>query len=520
MRLYSGVTKDLIDDATHNRVAAKLSDAFFKEFRYPPPPSEINSWRNSIRAITQVFEKGRLLENGVILELQLPLTSKRLDCLLTGRNEDSQPNAVIVELKQWEKCHAASGQNEVATFIGGKLRDLLHPSAQVGQYKMYMEDCHPAFDEPDGLRLHACSYLHNYDRDASDPIFSEKFSTLLTAYPLFTGDDVGELTSFLNSKISNGDCGELLRDVEQSSYRANKKLLNHVAAVINGKPEYILLDEQLVVFDSVLAAALARKQNKKKTVVIVKGGPGTGKSVIALRLLGALSQEGLNTHYVTGSRAFTQTVRKIVGTRAAAQIRYFNGYLGADYDCVDVLVCDEAHRIRITSNSRFTPAKNRSKIPQVDELIKAGRTLVFLLDDNQVVRPGEIGSADYIKQRAVSNDCEILEYKLEAQFRCSGSEGFVNWINNTLGVERTANVLWNSEEQFEFKVFDSPEALELAIRQRTQQGPSARMTAGFCWPWSDPNADGTLVNDIVIGGFRPTMEREIRRRAFSTGDST
>jgi DUF2075 family protein len=272
--------------------------------------------------------------------------------------------------------------------------------------------------------------------------------------------------------------------------------------MIKGKPEYILLDEQLVAYDAVLTAALDGTRDRKKTVIIVKGGPGTGKSVIALNLLGALSEHGLNTHYVTGSRAFTKTIREIVGTRASAQIRYFNGYSAADYSAIDVLVCDEAHRIRVTSNSRFTPKAKRRDLPQIQELLNAGKTTVFLLDDDQVVRPGEIGSVAYIREQAQETRCKVFEYELEAQFRCAGSDGFINWVNNTLGIQRTANVIWNLDEKFEFRIFCSAESLEGAIKEKARNGATARLTAGFCWPWSGPRPDGSLVDDVVVGPYK------------------
>jgi len=190
MRLYSGTTASLIEDTTKNRIAAKLSDAFFHEFRFQPAPSEVNSWRNSLRAVSQVFQEGDLLDNGVILEFQLPLTSRRLDCLVTGRDDWSRENAVVVELKQWDKCQDASGRNEVMTWVGGNLRDVLHPSAQVGQYKTYLEDVHTAFDPDAGIQLNACSYLHNYSYEPSDVLFADRFKNLLESFPLFTGDDV------------------------------------------------------------------------------------------------------------------------------------------------------------------------------------------------------------------------------------------------------------------------------------------------------------------------------------------
>jgi DUF2075 family protein len=146
--------------------------------------------------------------------------------------------------------------------------------------------------------------------------------------------------------------------------------------------------------------------------------------------------------------------------------------------------------------------RGEARGPQIGELINASKTVVFFIDDDQVVRPGEIGSSDYIHAHAQQIGCTVFEYELEAQFRCAGSDGFVNWINNTLQIKRTANVLWSANDQaFDFKICASPEALEAAIREKVQQGLSARMTAGFCWKWSDPRPDGTLVNDVVIGDY-------------------
>jgi hypothetical protein len=502
MQLYSGTTSSLIDDSTKNRIASKLSDSFFHHFRFHPSPGEVNSWRNSLRAVSQVFQEGKLLNHGVVLEYQLPLTSRRLDCLVTGRNDFTRENAVIVELKQWDKCEDGAGRNELCTWVGGGQRDVLHPSAQVGQYKVYLEDCQDAFDPDSGIQLHACSYLHNYACDPSDVLFSQKFSALLSTYPIFTGDDVEKLIDFLRPYIAYGDDGEIVKTIEKSRYRASRKLLDHVSQVIKGRSEYVLLDEQLVVYDRVLKSAEAGQKDKTKTVIIVRGGPGTGKSVIALNLMGDLSTQGLNTHYVTGSKAFTTTVREIVGNRAAQQVKYFNSYANAEYNVVDVMVCDEAHRIRETSNNRFTPAARRSKGPQIGELLDASKTAVFFIDDDQVVRPGETGSSDYIRSFANAKKCRVYEYELEAQFRCAGSDGFVNWINNTLEIRRTANVLWDIDDQaFDFRIMPSPDLLEQSIREKQLSGLTARMTAGFCWEWSAPRTDGTLVNDVVIGNF-------------------
>jgi hypothetical protein len=517
MRLYSGTTKSLIEDTTYNRIATKLKDAFFTEFRYQPSVAEVNSWNHSLRAVSQVFQAASLLNHGVLLELQLPLTSKRLDCLVTGYDQRKTPNAIVIELKQWEGCRGASGKNEVATFVGGNVRDVLHPAVQVGQYMMYLADCHTAFQGDDGIGIHACSYLHNYLPVADDALFLPQFTAQIAQCPVFTADDVPKFTAFLDQRIRGEDGGAVAAKVEQSKYRPSKKLLEHVAKLIKGKPEYVLLDEQLVVYDKVMEAAEEGLIGRKKVVIIVQGGPGTGKSVIAMNLLGDLSDHGLNAHYVTGSRAFTSTIREIVGLRGATQVRYFNSYMNADANAVDVIIADEAHRIRETSNNRFTPAVKRSKFPQIRELLKVSKTSVFFIDDNQVVRPGEIGSTQYIKDEARKLHCEVREFELEAQFRCAGSDAFVSWINNTLGIQRTPHVMWNQAHEFDFRIVPSPLSLEAAIRQKLQEKFTARLMAGFCWEWSKPTPAGTLIDDVVIGEYSRPWNARSDAGSLATG---
>ena len=518
MRLYAGTSQQFIQDSIQNQIAEKLKQAFFTYFRFNPSPNEVNSWKNSLRAISQVFQYANLTDHGVILEYQLPLTSKRLDCLICGRDGSTTDNAVIIELKQWDKCEPAPGDNEVTTWVGGAMREVLHPSAQVGQYKMYLEDTHTAFNSgTNPIVLNACTYLHNYNYYSEDAIFSDKFKGTMESYPLFTADDVNKLKDYLSVKLSNGSGIEVLKRIEESKYRPSRKLMDHVAGMIRGNPQYILLDEQLVVYDKVLSCAKEGFHDKQQAVIIIKGGPGTGKSVIAINLMADLLLKGYNAHYATGSRAFTETLRKIIGTRGSAQFKYFNSYSEAQRNDIDVLIADEAHRIRKTSNSRFTPANKRTGIPQIEELLKASKVAVFFIDDNQIVRPDEIGSVSHIKEYAAKNSCRVFEYELEAQFRCNGSDAFVNWVNNTLGIKRTANVIWDLHEEFDFKVMDSPEVLEKAIREKVGAGFTGRVTAGFCWPWSMPKADGTLEDDVIIGDYRRPWDAKPEAKKLAPG---
>lgn len=501
MQLYAGTSKDFISDATRNGIASKLEHAFLEAFHYKPSVQEVQSWQNSLFRMAIVLQQAHLLKQGVLLEYQLPLSSRRLDCMLTGHHVDGSAYAVIVELKQWSEVEASNADDCVTTWVGGSKRDILHPSRQVGQYENYLRDMHSVFVHGE-VGMRSCAFLHNLSYKTDSEIFSTRHAHLLKQYPVFTGDKANDLITFITDHIGAGEGEKVLGQILKSRFSPSKKLLEHTAQVVNDQKAYVLLDSQQVVFAKVLAETResAKASKQKKTVIIVHGGPGTGKSVIALHLLGRLSGEGVKAMHLTGSKAFTENMRKLVGPRASAQFGYFNlnrrGQLPPNQ--FDALIMDEAHRIRETSKDRFSKPGEWSGLPQIDELIHIARVSVFFIDDRQVVRPGEVGSSELIRQAANRAGTKLLEYELDAQFRCSGSDGFINWIDNTLEIRRTANVLWKRTDPYEFRVMDSIEALEQAIRDKSQQG-SARLVAGFCWPWSAPNNNGTLVPDVKVG---------------------
>jgi hypothetical protein len=500
MHLYSGSTVDFVEDATHNRIAEKVSEGFERYFRYEPPKSEVQAWRNSLHAVSDVVRHGDLLDHGIVVELQLPLSSRRLDCMLTGHDDAGKGEAVIIELKQWEHAGPSWVDDCVSTFVGGRERDVLHPSRQVGNYERYLLDVHSAFTEGE-IGLQSCSYLHNLKSEDAGELVAEHHRELLQLYPLYAGDQVDALIDYLLANVGGGGGGPVLDEVLRGRYRPHKRLLDHVARMISEDPTFVLLDDQQVAFNAVLAKVRARHLADQPSVILIRGGPGTGKSVIAVNLLAELARQGLTVHHATGSRAFTEALRQRVGSRASALFKYFNSFMEAGEAEFDVLICDEAHRIREYSWNRFTPKADRKDRPQVDELISAAKVSVFFIDDMQVVRPGELGSAALIRDGARRMKADESEFTLETQFRCGGSDAYISWIENTLELNRTPDVMWNAAEEFDFDVVDSPHELEALIRARAEEGFTARMAAGFCWSWSKPNADGTLVNDVVVGDW-------------------
>lgn len=503
MQLYAGTSTDFISDATRNGIAKKLEHAFLDAFHYKPSMQEVQSWQNSLFRMAFALQEGQFTDHGVLLEYQLPLTSRRLDCMVTGHTDDGLPYSVIVELKQWSDVQESNAEDCVTTWVAGSLKDILHPSRQVGQYEEYLRDMHSVFVRGE-VGLRSCAFLHNLTYSSANEIYSARHSTVLQKYPAFSGDQQAQLIAFMGDHLKGGGGERVLDEVLRSKFAPSKKLLEHTSQVVQDQKAYVLLDSQQVVFAKVLAEVRsgAKASKLKKSVVLVHGGPGTGKSVIALHLLGRLSGDGLNVMHLTGSKAFTENMRKIVGSRAGAQFGYFNVNKRGDLppNQFDALVPDEAHRIRESSRDRFTKPADWSGLPQVDELLSVARVSVFFIDDRQVVRPGEVGSSDLVREAAKRANANLFEFELDAQFRCSGSDGFINWVDNTLDIRRTANVLWKQSDPYEFRIVDSVQELEAKIRNKAKSG-SARLVAGFCWPWSDPKPDGSLEADVVVGDW-------------------
>lgn len=439
------------------------------------------------------------------------------DFIVFGKTNHGQDTGVLVELKQWQKAKQSElNSDKLVTWTAGSNREVLHPSVQALNYREYLRQNLSPFYESNPILLNGCSYLHNYRREDDDILFDRRFLPILMDVPCFTSDqdDYYNLNHFLTSNIDIAEGESSLNRILNGEKRPSKKLMIHVSETIKeglrnpdiGKllgstnstiQDYVLLDDQIVVFEIVFN--LAKLKKKKKQVVLVHGGPGTGKSVLSLQLLAKLHSEGYNSEYATGSNSFTETIRSLVGAGNKQFFKYFMSFGAYEENYLDVLILDEAHRIREKTGYPF---KSTGR-PQIIDLLNASKIVVFFLDDKQVVRSGEIGSSERIKQTAMENDFELHEVHLKAQFRCAGSDGFINWVSDVLGIEETANPLWIKDPDFEFEVSPSINGLDERIRRKVSEGYTARLMAGYCWEWTQqPNAEGNLNPDVTIGDFQ------------------
>ena len=511
MILYEGTIETFNDDVMQNCVADRAAEKYSSHYNRRPAPSEYRSWQNSLPILNQAFRYADLKDNKILLEYELPYSSQRIDVLLFGKSADDTENIVILELKQWSNDGIKESDSEGNVLVKyASWKEQPHPSLQVEGYYFHLKDFKKIFEEKNAPILSGSTYAHNYSKQDNPVLFSDKFSEPVKKFPLFGKEDAIVLARYLKDKLQGGGGLLLFERFTGSPIRPSNRLLEHTSEMINKQQIFHLIDDQIAAYNSIMHRVKKITKTKEKSVVIVKGGPGTGKSVIALEVMGELLRQGKKVMHATGSSAFTNTLRHIVGSRAKHFFKFFFNFTKEPENSIDVLICDEAHRIRKDSNDYGVPAKFKSKDPQIDDLIKPAKLSIFFIDEHQIVRPKEQGNILLIKETAkkfgIEND-NIAEFELQTQFRCSGSDAYLQWLDHLLEIRDTEITEFDSK--MSLRIFDDPRDMYNEIKKRNLESHNkSRIVAGFCWPWSSPNADGTLVNDVKIGDFEMPWEKK------------
>ena len=504
MIIYSATKSKFNNDVNTNVIADKILERFKDKLGHSTSETEIRSWENSMLFMNNILLDKAIPGNaGVSIEYRIPLTSNRIDFILTGQDHKKTDTAIIVELKQWSNVKRTTKDAIVETYLGKGERETSHPSYQAWSYAALLQDFNETVRD-ENISLKPCAYLHNCD--ANDVINHSFYQPHTKKAPAFLKNDTRRLQDFIKQHVKYGDTSNIMYRIDHGKIKPSKNLADTLASLLQGNKEFVMIDEQKLVYETVLALAEASTADNKH-VLIVEGGPGTGKSVVAINLLVELTRQEMLVQYVTKNSAPRQVyAAKLKGTYTKSHIdNMFKGsgsYHSSESNSLDVLVVDEAHRLNAKSGMYQNLGEN-----QIKEIINASKHSVFFIDEDQRVTWKDIGEKQEIRAWAEQANAKVHQLELASQFRCNGSDGYLAWADNVLAIKPTANETLAGID-FDFRVFDSPNDLRDTIFTKNRINNKARLVAGYCWDWvstKQPEKD-----DIVLVEFNFSMKWNLK----------
>lgn len=500
MIIYEATKGEFVDDVTRDIIADKIYQSFQSRIGLTSP-QEIRSWRNSMEYMNKVLNTSEFPDGcGVAIEYKIPRTNNRIDFILTGLDDNDNKSAIIIELKQWnDEVEAITDRDGIirTQYYGG--RYIEHPSYQAWSYSRLILDYNESV-QSSAVKLYPCAYLHNYPIQPNDQIKHEVYRDYLLKSPVFAKGDVFKLRNFIGKYIKKPDQKRVLYIIENGKIRPSKSLQDSLNKMLNGNDEFTMIGEQKVIFEQALYSARESFRSGKKNVIIVEGGPGTGKSVLAINLLVKLTSEDMVCQYITKNQAPREVYyNKLKGSFKTTYIKNLFKGSGAFYESekneFDALIVDEAHRLGEKSGMFKNKGENQMK-----EIIFSSKFSIFFIDENQRIHVDDAGRIVEIRKFAQLYQANILEMRLDLQFRCNGSDAYILWLDNLLELNNVADSEF-FEFDYDFQLFDDPNEMRQQIIEKNKISNKSRIVAGYCWDWDSSSRSNKQVEDIYIDEY-------------------
>lgn len=500
MIIYSGNKIDFMESVANDTITIDIERNILEKMHRKTGEAELRSWTNSLKYMYIALNSNTIPEDaGIAIEYNIPPTGKRVDFMISGYDESNNGNIVIIELKQWDKITPVEGQEAIVrTFVAGANRDVAHPSYQAWSYATLINDYNSTVQES-SVNLYPCAYLHNYLRKGEvDPIDAPQYGYWTERAPVFSMGDMSKIRAYIEKLIKRGDNQNLIFDIDHGKIRPSKKLQDVIASMLKSNDEFTLIDEQKVVYENALMWAKESMRDGQKRVIVVEGGPGTGKTVVAINLLAKLTNAGQYVQYTSKNSAPRAVYKeKLRGEIKSASIdNLFVGpgsYVDVPKNCVDTIIVDEAHRLNDKSGMFRNLGEN-----QIKEIINASKCAIFFIDESQRVTTYDIGSIDEIEKWANAAGAVIHKTELISQFRCNGSDGYLAWLDDVLEIRETANYSLEGID-YDIRILNTPNEVRDLIKMRNAEKGSARILAGYCWEWPKASRSDSNSPNIVIG---------------------
>lgn len=496
MIVYNATKSDFIQHVRLNEIADMILEKLKNKHISGGGISEYNSWQYSLRFMRDIIDTDEIAPDvEVAIEYQIPRTSKRVDFMIAGADKDNKDSVVVIELKQWDKVEKVDDimKHSVFAYTGHAKRMVNHPSYQAFAYATFIKNSSELVQD-NNIDIIPCAYLHNYLPAHKDELNDEIFKIWYDEAPFFIKNDVLNLQSFIKKYIKKkSNTGDLLYKIDNGRIKPSKALQDCVVSLMEGNEEFILLDDQATAFDMCLKMMDQCKKDQKRRSIIIQGGPGTGKSVLAINLLKEFILKEYNASYCTKNMAPREAYQNLLAKsdlKARVNIKQlFRSPFGLSkvpknfYDC---LIVDEAHRLVAKMYGDWSGEN------QIKECLEASLFTIFLIDEAQRITTKDIGSIKEIKKWAKLTGSQIIcneDSVLRSQFRCNGSDTYIQFINNVLQIGEHVD-LDISDLNFDIQIFDDPNELRDKLRKLNEINNKARMVAGYCYDWNVKHGRG------------------------------
>ncbi len=516
MVIYSTSKKEFVSLCREDRNGDIIANAVACSMRFAGIPfdeAQMRAWRNSLPPVAEVLDKTNVSDDCIVAaEYTIRQAKERLDFVISGKNSNNIRTLIVIELKQWSEVSVSNLDGfVVANVARGHREDHRHPSYQARNYSNIILNTYDIFQK-EHINIYSCSYLHNMPNQFSTLIKDLNRFPLLSESPCFLKNDVDELVDFINSHISYND-QSLLVDIDSSKVITSRELSKMLLDALHGNNFYSYDDGQAYAVSKIKEVVSDKLHYQEGATILIKGGPGTGKSVVALHSLGELTKPikgkktGYNAIYCTNNAApknfYSQEL--IQGDFNKTQLKEFFKspivFAHTSTNEIDCTFFDEAHRLPYYSNMNIV--KN-----VLDKAINSSRVSVFFIDEDQMVTQDDYATVDRIRETSEKLHKRVIEgveLKLTSQFRVLGGEKYMSFIRSFLGYDNL-NLKYKKDNVYDFKVFDSISEMHDEIRNKDYEerinnanvlnkdvgkvSGYCRVVAGYCYEW-DPKYGGS-----------------------------
>ena len=483
MIIYAETKRDFLEDVDLNRLERRLVDGFQRQTGSVPADRSV--WANEYTRFSSALRRARVDDDmQVAIEYHVSAAGRsRIDVLLAG-NDGERDSCLVLELKAWSEADVSDVPELVwSPYGGGALAQ--HPCLQARKYKGLILRFNADIRDK-GIDVQSAAYLFNLARRHPEPLEDPRYRHIIDESRLFLADDADALSAFIEKHVRHCSQHDVLFLLEKGRIIPAPALVERVGRMLEGNDEFDLLDVQNEAFQIIRHAIAGVATAAKRQVFIVHGGPGTGKSVIAVRLLAEILKSKRLGFFIAPNKAFRDTLVEQLarGSReyredGQALFQSSWSFHAADFmkdRLHEVLVVDEAHRLK-------DEAYQYRGASMVEDMVRAARISVFFLDETQRVQWNDSGGEDRIREAAKKFKAHVHQpFRLSAQFRCGGSDGYLNWLDDVLQIRPTGNFDNWADEQYEFRVFDDPADLYRVLKTRNADN-KARLVAGYSWEW-------------------------------------